>query len=214
MGPQRWATALLAGISVAVSAAVGACAIKTEPPILLSQPLYPVYTSTELIDESELIVHGTVESTRVEKQTVAGSAGTDATLSPQARLSRNTPGDTPGFVVTIVTVRVVETIKGAAAAGDPIEVVQMGGLYEGVLYVESGTAMMTADRPDGYLLFLDEFPGSPYALPNPQQSLFLVDADGRLEAVGGEISLPFHSIEQVRVDVRAAEKAAKPSPQP
>lgn len=201
---QRTLSLLFAGILVATGG--GACS--AEPPIVLGGGEYTHYSSAELIAECELIVHGMVESTRVEEWKPTISDNPDPTLNPQAGLSPEELAELPTFVVTVVTVRVIETIKGDVAPGELIEVYQMGGLHKGVRYVEYGTAMMTADRKNGYLLFLNEHPGSPYGLPNPQQALFLVDDNGGLEAVGGELSLPFSSIEHVRAEVAEVEKAA------
>lgn len=176
---------------------VAACA--AGPRVVESHADYRHFaTAEELVAEAELIIHGTVESTRVEEVPRYGSTEGDPARNPQAGLSEEELGDLQGFVVTIAVVRVNETIKGDVAPGDVVEVLQMGGLYDGVLHREHGTTMLSADEKHGYVLFLNNYGGSSYQLPNPQQAMFKVSAESALTPVGDESSLSIRSLSELK----------------
>lgn len=186
---------LLAALALAL--VVAACS--SGPHIVESYPDYRHFgTAEELIAEAELIIHGIVESTRVEKVSGFGATAGDPVRNPQAGLAEKQWSDVQGFVVTVAVVRVNETIKGDVAPGDLVDVVQMGGLHDGVLHREHGTTMLSADETHGYVLFLTNYGGSSYQLPNPQQAMFTVSADNALTPVGDDSSLPLGSLSELK----------------
>lgn len=88
-------------------------------------------------------------------------------------------GGAPGAsVITVRKVKVTEVYKGSVAAGDTIEVKQLGGELEGVTYVEPG--QVTLERNTDYVLFLKTSAGSPASLVNLNQASYRIADDGGL----------------------------------
>ena len=151
------------------------------PEVVTSYADYPSYgTPQEIVDAADVVVRGEVTGARVkEDQPIVSTTG-DPSLNPQAGLEEVT--DVPGVVVTISTVRVEEVIKGDVAVGDVIEVAQLGGLYDGVRYVEASTVSLEEGGEDYVLLLADHGPGVPYDLLHPVQAMYTVDS-GDLDPV-------------------------------
>lgn len=193
---RRASLAVLA--ATLLCAALAACS--TGPRRVESTSDYQSFGSAaELIAEAELIIHGVVKATRVEEQPrFAESTDDDPARNPPAGTRAEELNRLPGFVVTIATVSVVETFKGPVEAGSEVEVLQMGGRRDGVLYRGKATTMLSTEEKNGYVLFLNSYGGTAYQLPNPRQAMFIVSDDGSLVAVGGDASVPIASLSELR----------------
>lgn len=104
-----------------------------------------------------------------------------------------------GDVYTVFVVEVGHVWKGSASPGETLEVKQLGGLYEGVQYVEEGQATLSRDQ--NYVLFLVEFPdfpGVPASLLNPSQGQYRLDAGGELVPIGGnDLTVSIKALEEL-----------------
>lgn len=89
--------------------------------------------------------------------------------------------DEDPFVITVYKAEVREVFKGDAREGEIIEVMQLGGEFDGVMYVEPEATSLRTDSQ--YILFLRAFPGFPASLLNPQQAQYAVTAEGKIEAL-------------------------------
>jgi hypothetical protein len=176
-----------------VALALAACS--SEPEVVMSTADYPSYsTPQEIVDAADVVVRGEVTGSRVKEDHPVVSTAGDPTLNPQAGLDE--VPDVPGVVVTISTVRVEEVIKGDVAVGDVIEVAQLGGLYEGVQYLESQTTELEQGPTDYVLLLAAHGPGVPYDLLHPVQAMYTVDA-GELEPVPGVNEVAVETVDQL-----------------
>ncbi|GIF00477.1 hypothetical protein [Paractinoplanes rishiriensis] len=159
---------------------------------------YPVYgTAKDLYRTANLVVEARLVESRVVKEAEPVNQGSDPKTNPQAGApaGKDAPPAPPPLVETVFTAEVVGVHKGAAKAGDRVEVKQMGGTVDGVQYIEDKQTSMAVDKT--YLLFLATFPDSPAALLSPEQGKYLVGADGSLTAMSG------NSITLKRTDLTA-----------
>jgi hypothetical protein len=178
------------GATAIAFAMLSGCAGKSgdQPETVGYHAAYPAFaTSQELLDSADLVVKGVTVKSRVEKLYPEAGTGTDPQTNPQAGLSPeeiSAARADSAVVVTISTVRVQETVKGKVAAGDTIEVSQLGGTLSGVRYQNAETTLLAADGTS-YALFLAAHFGKPYDLLNPEQALYVVSADGKLSPARG-----------------------------
>ena len=171
---------LLAGL-------IGGCAAAREPAVM--QIDHPVYqTSAELFGKAMLVIEADVSTaSRVERLRAQPGTGDDPRANPQLGITPEPPLD-EGPPVTVRGVRIVAVFKGAARAGQDIEVQQPGGTIDGVEHrVEGAVPLRGGAR---YVLFLETFPDSPAAQLSLVQGAYGVDAAGTLSALpGNPISL-------------------------
>lgn len=145
---------------------------------------YPAYaTVPEMIDAADVILIGTVLSTRVEEVLADGGTGADPSLDPQAGLESTERANS--VVVTVAVVEVTQVMKGDVENGQRIEVSQPGERNN----VPAGTTLVEPGGMD-YAFVLKLHEGAPYDLVNPQQGLYRVGADGRLTTVSEGNQLP------------------------
>ncbi|HWJ84678.1 MAG TPA: hypothetical protein VNR62_04570 [Cellulomonas sp.] len=161
-------------VLLACVAALVLAGCSSSPRVVTSYADYPSYeTPQDIVDAADVVVRGVATGSRVlEDKPVVSTTG-DPVSNPQAGLDEVT--DVPGVVVTISTVRVEEVIKGDVAVGDVIEVAQLGGLYDGVRYVEAATTTLEKGAEDYVLLLAAHGPGVPYDLLHPVQAMYTVD---------------------------------------
>lgn len=142
---------------------------------------YPHYgTAEELFDTATLVVEADVANTsRVTRQPALPAAGDDPVTNPQAGAP---PGEEPdALVMTVRTARIVTVYKGAAKAGDTIEVGQSGGTIDGVRHEQAEAVPLTGGAR--HVLFLETFDNAPAVLLNPTQGQYRVGGDGTVSAV-------------------------------
>ncbi|GGX65091.1 hypothetical protein [Streptomyces anandii] len=151
---------------------------------------YPAYSSLdEVIKKSDVVVEGTVLSSRVEKMLPDAPAGNDPAKNPQAGLSpaeakkAKEAAEADPVIVTVSRVKVSRALSGHVAAGSVIEVSQLGGTYKGVKYRDSDTTLLAKGGPKYVLMLADHGNGHPYDLVNPVQALYGVKQDGTVKAV-------------------------------
>jgi hypothetical protein len=155
---------------------------------------YPSYgTEAELVQASDVVVRGTVLSTRVEQQLPEASTSTDPRSNPQAGLDPAAAAEVLPVVVTVSTLVVEEVLKGSVAVGSTVEVSQLGGRLGGVAYVAEGTVPLKAGTTDYVLLLADHGAGVPLDLVNPQQAMYTVSPSAGLQPVTSEPGLALAS---------------------
>ncbi|MDM7829964.1 hypothetical protein [Cellulomonas edaphi] len=166
----------------------------SDPEVVVSYADYPAYsTPQEIVDAADAVVRGTVTGSRVKEDRPEVSTDGDPSLNPQAGLDE--VPDVPGVVVTISTVRVEEVVKGDVAVGDLIEVAQLGGLYDGVQYVEAATT--TLEEGSDYVLLLAAHGAEvPFDLLHPVQAMYTVD-HGDLDPVAPDNEVAVDTLDEL-----------------
>ena len=145
---------------------------------------YPAYgTQAELVGAADVVVRGTVVSSRVETQYPEVSTSTDPRSNPQAGLDAAAAAQVAPVVVTVSTVSVEEVLKGSVAVGDLVEVSQLGGKVGRVTYVAEGTVPLKTGPTDYVLLLADHGTGVPLDLVNPEQAMYTVSPSTGLQPV-------------------------------
>ncbi|MEV7870058.1 hypothetical protein AB0P17_29110 [Streptomyces sp. NPDC088124] len=153
---------------------------------------YPAYDSLDaVIEESDLVVKGTVVNSRVERMLPETSADGDPATNPQAGLSpeelaeARAEAEADPVVVTVSTVKVSQVLAGDVSVGDTVEVSQLGGTYKGVTYKERSTTALAGRGTEYVLMLADNGARNPYDLLNPEQALYTVGSGGAVKAVSG-----------------------------
>jgi hypothetical protein len=161
---------------------------------------YPDYSSAEqIIDTSDLVVQVQPVSSRVETLQPDVSDSTDPLANPQAGVPADQVAQIDPVVVTVSTVKIVDVVKGAANPGDLIEVSQLGGVLNGVQYVEADTTTLSPATGTDYVLMLAAHGADdPYDLVNPVQGMYEVNTADELSPVQNEGALPIESLTDLR----------------
>lgn len=89
----------------------------------------------------------------------------------------------PPLVYTAFDVQVLRAYVGSVSPGDVLQVRQVGGLHERVMYVEEETSLLSPG--DRYILFLSYHDEGIWSLLNPDQGQYRVGRDGRIEPLEG-----------------------------
>ncbi len=122
----------------------------TEYETVLVNADYPNYNSLqELYDAADLVI-------------VARNNRNESTIL-------NIGNDIP---YTVSSMSVTDVFKGDKSV-DSIDVKQLGGLMDGVMYISQGVEQLVQDGE--YLLFLETYDKSPAALLNPVQGMYYVE---------------------------------------
>jgi hypothetical protein len=183
--------ALIVSAALTGAALTGCATTSTEKPTVVTyHAAYPAFaTGADLLKAADLVIRGTALTSRMAKLYPDAASGIDPLTNPQAGVQPEEVAqarEESAVVVTISTVRVDETIKGAAGVGDTIEVSQLGGSLDGVRYESADTTILSPGNGVGYLLFLAAHDrGKPYDLLNPEQAMYIVGADGSLTPAHG-----------------------------
>jgi len=193
---------LLAAGTAAALSGCGAPATSSAKPAALVQfsADYPASSSAkQIVGKSDLVVRVRPVASRVEKLLPDRSDSTDPLVNPQAGVPADEVAQADPVVVTVSTVKVVDVVKGAAQPGDVIEVSQLGGLLDGVRYVDTETTTLSATAADDYVLMLAAHgAGKPYDLLNPVQGMYTVNSAGVLSPVRTEGALSVGSLTGLR----------------
>lgn len=143
---------------------------------------YPVYTDPAALTEAaSLVVVGAVLSSEVREIDVAApSDSADPELNP-ALGAPDEPEDSV-LVFTVHQVRVTDVLQGDAEPGDVVEVSQLGGRLDGVVFREEGAPMLRSGQ--SYALYLQTYEsGNPASLLNATQAAYLELGGGRFSAL-------------------------------
>lgn len=134
---------------------------------------YPMYRNfEELVAHSDSVFNGEVAS--YEDKLVDTKAKIDVTgLTAEEReaVSINQNTDDAIFPCRVFKVRVTEDFKGNHEVGDIVEVKQLHGKKNGLDYSESGVVLL--ETGNEYLLFLQDYEGSPSSIVNPTQGMYV-----------------------------------------
>lgn len=173
-------SAWIPAISVAAFVVAG-CSSTPKESVVQYHASYPHFrTSGELADRADLIVRGTPIASRVEELFMDESAGDNAAENPQLGVPQDEAEEArreSSVVVTISTMKVEEVVKGDVAVNETVEVLQLGGKLNNVVYKNDETTLVS---PGGdYVMFLAAHgAGKPLDLLNPQQALYVTENDG------------------------------------
>ena len=169
---------------------------------------YPAYEDlTDLVDESKVVVQAVVVKSRVEKLDKLSAAEQGSTADPQSSLPSGTVDDIPATPGTLSTLRVTQVLLGDLSVGDKVDVLQTGGVSDGVKFVDPEQNILVPGQPET-LMFLEKFDSSPwYLLLNSTQATYTVLPDGKLKTDNKNNKLDITKIEQVKEKIK--EKKAK-----
>jgi hypothetical protein len=172
--------ALAGALAIALGACSSTPAAPAEEQVVTYCADYPFYGSADaLFAKADLVVRATVSTQpgRV-RRLMPTVSGTNPKLNPQAGLaSPRTPTIADSVVITVYQATVADVYKGAATAGQTIEVQQMGGTLHGVTYEVCDAHPLAGGN--SYILLLQTYPDSPAALLNPLQGQYPLDATGQ-----------------------------------
>lgn len=147
---------------------------------------YPVYTDAgDLADAASSVVVGEVLSSEVREIDVAAPPeSADPELDPSFG-APDEPEDAV-LVFTVHQVRVTDVLKGDVRPGDVVEVSQLGGQLDGVVFREEGAPMLRAGQ--SYALYLQTYEsGNPASLLNATQAAYLELDEGRFRALDDSV---------------------------
>ncbi|WP_405150387.1 hypothetical protein OG589_17525 [Sphaerisporangium sp. NBC_01403] len=183
------ACAALTLVSVLSSCASGNDAARSKTPVTY-RAAYPSYDSlAALFKRADLVIQARLgDQTRIQTINPDTPTGDDPRLNPSAGVTapaQTGPRDS-SIVLTVYQAKVLKVFKGTAGKGQLIDVGQLGGESEGVVYAEAGTASLK--KGGTQLLFLEVYPDAPASLLNPNQGQYDVDA------AGNPISLPGNTL--------------------
>jgi hypothetical protein len=144
---------------------------------------YPSYQSVaEMVEKATLVVEATVARPRVDKLYPSDSGGTDPRANPQAGAPE--ADDDTGIVITVWSATITAVHKGINKPGDVVDVKQMGGEFDGVVYEQPGQVAFREGTT--YLLFLETYPDAAASLLNPTQAQYEVVQDGSYRPVSAD----------------------------
>ncbi|AQY50423.1 hypothetical protein PWEIH_00160 [Listeria weihenstephanensis FSL R9-0317] len=134
---------------------------------------YPIYANfKELVNHADTIFKGKVESYEDKLiDTTAKWNLKELTMEERAAVSLNQNADDGTSPCRVFRVRVITDFKGNHEVGDIVEVKQTHGKKNGVDYSEAGEVLLETDKE--YLLFLQDYEGTPSSIINPTQGLYV-----------------------------------------
>lgn len=178
--------------AASISVAAGALALVACGPSVDAEPIeyyadYPFYEElADLFSNADLVIDARLTEdveVREDPLTLPPDDPNDPRSNPELGVEEadRVENDEDPFVITVYKAEVREVFKGDAREGEIIEVMQLGGEFDGVMYVEPEATSLRKDSQ--YILFLRAFPGFPASLLNPQQAQYAVTAEGKIEAL-------------------------------
>lgn len=199
-------------IAVAAAVPLLMAGCSSEPPKAYMDAIYPEIEGVEqAVEESDLIVVAEVLESREEIIYPEISFEGDPNTNPQAGLTwDDIDMDELGLPVTITEVRVVECLTGDCVAGEILEIEQMGGMMDGVEYVETGGLLLEDAASDQLVLFLSDEAGVT-SLINPEVSVQALSDDGETlvaaESEDGETTTEGFdiSVEELKEEIAASD---------
>ncbi|MDY5584241.1 MAG: hypothetical protein SPG61_00420 [Arcanobacterium sp.] len=182
-------------VVLAAAAAIGlaGCANTADSATVMIDAEYASYQSTQqLVDDSDLIITGEVLSTTSELQYPEISDDPDPQRNPQAGVTLSEKDlEELAIPILVTKIRVTEVISGAVSAGEIIEVSQVGGIKDGVNYVEPDTVPLSDLEGENVVLALKAHEDAPYDLVSDKYAIMLLNEQGKISAAkseSGEIS--------------------------
>lgn len=141
---------------------------------------YPEYSSVdELAEKADVIIEGTVVNSRLEE--------IDDLIAPLGQDEKFKPNEQPQSskkIYTVYTIKVSDAFKGVIKPGETIEVKQIGGEGENVIYVADESVEFVQNKK--YIMFLTTYENSPATLLNPIQSSYSYDEESATLKSGQE----------------------------
>lgn len=145
---------------------------------------YPSYDSVKSLGSvADLIVEVTLGEPR-NGVLLPQYEGDDPALNPAAG-AKEQPDPKQGAVpITLFDASVIDVFRGDAAPGEMIQVMQPGGVQDGVHYVVEGMTRLKAGST--VLLFLSTYPDSPASILGGDVGAFVAGDDG-FASLAGEL---------------------------
>ena len=170
--------------------------------------LYPDYKDlTALVDKSEVVIQAVVLGSRPEEVGQTPEEEVSPSTSSTADLSSGAAEEIPATPRTVSTVKVTQVLLGDLSVGDELDVLQTGGVSDGVKFVDPEQNILVPGQPET-LMFLEEVEPSPwYVLLNPTETTYTVLPNGKLKADNKNNKLGVTEVEQVKEKIK--EKKAK-----
>jgi hypothetical protein len=160
---MRWLTAVVVVFAFALSGCGKAFGGR-----VVYEGDYPAYNSAaEMVDKATLVIEATVAGPHVDM------------LYPSDDDGAHVEGT--GVVVTVWSATITAIHKGSNKPGDAVDVKQMGGEFDGVVYEQHGGVAFREGVT--YLLFLETYPDAAASLLNPTQAQYEVAEDGSYRPV-------------------------------
>ncbi|SDY94155.1 hypothetical protein SAMN05421684_2456 [Asanoa ishikariensis] len=156
----------IVAVAVVALLAAGGCG-KALGGRVVYQGDYPRYQSVaELLERATLVVEATTANPRFDKLYPTDGEKTEETA----------------VVITVYDATVTKVHKGSARVGQVVQVKQMGGEIDGVVYEQPEQVPFRDGTP--YLLFLETYPDAAASLLNPDQAQYEVDPAGGYKPLG------------------------------
>ncbi|MFL1378321.1 hypothetical protein [Nocardiopsis protaetiae] len=178
------------GLVLALAACAAPDATETAADdVVVYHPDYPVYdTPEDLLTSADLVVEGIITSSSVREIDILlpPEEGLDPAADPASGVPD--PEEEALLVFTVHEVQVTSVVSGDAEVGETIEIKQLGGVLDGVEYIEPGAVALEAGRP--HLLFLSGVYDVPFSLINAHQGAYSVESDGGFEPLHAENHVP------------------------
>jgi len=193
---------LAAGCSMEpVDAPVGAPVEQYE--VATIHATYPIYASVDdMIGASDTVVQGTIVGSRYEASYPLPPSTDDVRFSPHAGLTAEELAQLDPTPLTVYTMQVDEVVAGDVLPSQ-IEVMQVGGVLDGVEYI-SEESPLAVDPDAQVVLVLSEQPSGYFDLPNPAQGAFAVSEGETLEPLSEANELDVSTISDLRRSAEAA----------
>ena len=167
--------------SIFILSAIGCSSVTTQtastsqaPITVIASEDFPNYSSiNDLSDRADTIIKGNVIQTRVEALNDRVQASeADQELAQSAELNACYDDPASAKIYTIHTIQVAESYKGTFAAGDTIEVKQLGGQLDNTEIINDDHVSLIPTKD--YVLFLETYEDTPASLLNSIQSLYVI----------------------------------------
>jgi len=139
---------------------------------------YPHYSSIGILAEkADLVIEGTIIDSRVEE--------IDTRIRTNIENEQLNPGgEIPSskHIYTVYTIKISNSYKGNVKPGDTIEVKQIGGETETIVYTVEGSVKLASNEK--YVMFLSTCENTPPSFLNStQSSYFITDSTIKKEFV-------------------------------
>lgn len=159
---------------------------------------YPSYENqSEMENASDIIISGKILNSSVKTINIKVPSNSYDPQKNPGKDGKNTADD-ENLVYTVSKVMVGVVYKGQnIKSGDIIEVKQLGGLVNNVLYKEENTNPFNNNKE--YVMFLKEYEnGIPYSLINPIQGSYENNNDNYKENSDNKVKLDIQSLKKLK----------------
>jgi hypothetical protein len=155
---------------------------------------YIAYDERSLVEDATLVVEGTplsFEDRMIAPQFEGDTPEENPLLGLSEEDKEKAIAEASGVPVTVVTFRVDVVHKGDVQPGDEITINQIGGVIDGVTYVQADEVMLEAKQ--NYLLFATDDLDGAYAVLGGSAGMYVDAGDSTFAAAKPEMA-PFETL--------------------